>query len=380
MDFSFSKPQNIFRRSVRDFLVRECPKEYVREGDEKGHPPFEVYQKIAKLGWLGIGLPAKYGGSGGGLIELAIMLEEVARRDYALAWMIVRALIYGARVILKNGDEQQRERFLPGIIKGEYMFCFGLSEPNAGSDATAVSTSAVPDGSDFLINGQKVFLTGLQIADYCFLVTRTANTPKRHEGITTFVVDARSAGIEIRPIPTVGMRTVATNRVFFNNVRVPRENMLGALNDGWKVVQSELEESRAAYAVVTAGAAGAVLEEATEYAKERNQFGQPIAKFQAIRHKLADMQLDVYIAQNIAYRLVWMVDQGLPVRKEAAMTKLFCSEAYSRVADQGLQIFGGYGYSMDHDVQRHWRDARLARIGEGSSEIQRDMIAREVLG
>ncbi|MFC1918147.1 acyl-CoA dehydrogenase family protein [Chloroflexota bacterium] len=378
MDFSFSEEQKMLRQSFRDFMERECTPEYVKDGDEQGKPPYELYNEIARLGWLGIALPKKYGGEGKGITELAIMLEEVARKHYALAWMIIRALIYGARALEKNGTEAQKKHFIPKIIKGESMFCFGLTEPEAGSDAGAVALAAKQDGDGYILNGQKIFLSGFHIADYCVLVTRTATMARRQQGITTFIVDTKSPGIEATPIPTLGMRTIPTNQVFFNDVKVPRENILGRLHEGWGVVMSELEASRAVYAVVTAGAASGVLEEAIKYAGERVQFGQPIGKFQAIRHKLADMQLDTYIAHNLAYRLAWMVDQGLPARKEAAMTKLFCSEAYNRVADQALQVFGGYGYAMDYPLQRHYRDSRLGRIGEGSSEIQRDIIAREL--
>lgn len=378
MDFSFSEEQEILRATVAKFMKKECPREYVRECDEEKKVPFEVFHKIADQGWLGLAIPEEYSGCGGTVIDLALLLEETARISLALADLIYRARIHGGMNILSFGTDEQKEEFLPGIAKGKLIFCIGLTEPNAGSDAASLTTSAVADGDDFIINGNKMFTTNMHIADYCLLYTRTDKTGTKHKGITAFLVDARSPGIEIRPINTLGMRATTTNEVVYDNVRVPGKNMLGELNKGWTVATGQLGAERFGLAAMCTGAAQSVLDDALQYAKERVQFGRPIGKFQAISHKLADMQVEVDISRLLTYRLAWMAAQDTSDLKIAAITKLYATEAYKHISDMGMQILGGYGYAMEYDMQRHFRDSRILTIGGGSSEIQRNIIAKSL--
>ncbi|MDY7033291.1 MAG: acyl-CoA dehydrogenase family protein [Thermodesulfobacteriota bacterium] len=378
MNFGFSEEQEMLRATIGKFMKNECSVQYVRECDEGQKVPFEVFHKIADQGWLGLAVPEEYGGSGGTIIDLAILLEETAKVSLALADLIYRARVHGGMNILKCGTEEQKKELLPGIAGGKLIFCIGLTEPNTGSDAASLTTSAVADGEDYIIVGTKMFTTNMHVADYCLLYVRTDKTAPKHKGITTFLVDTKSPGIKIRPVHTLGMRATITNEVVYENVRVPKRNILGKLNEGWTVATSQLGAERFGLAAMCTGAAQSVLDDALQYAKERVQFGRPIGKFQAISHKLADMQVEVDVSRLLTYRLAWMVTQGTSDLKTAAITKLYTAEAYKHVSDLGMQILGGYGYTMEFDMQRHFRDSRLVTIGGGSSEIQRNIIAKSL--
>ena len=378
MDFSFSEEQEILRAAVVKFMKRECPREYTRRCDEEKIPPLVLFKKIGELGWLGLAIPEEYGGSGGSVVDLAILLEETARVSIALSDLIYRARVHGGMNIQNCGTEEQKRELLPGIASGNLIFCIGLTEPNAGSDAASLITSAVPDGDDYIINGRKIFTTNIHIADYCLLYARTDSNAPKHQGITAFLVNTKSPGVTIDPINTLGMRATVTNEVVYDNVKVPQKNILGKLNEGWSISSTQLGAERFGLAAMCTGAAQSVLDDALQYAKDRVQFGRPISKFQAISHKLADMQAEVDISRLLTCRLAWMADHGTSNLKTAAITKLYTSEAYKHVSDLGMQILGGYGYTMEYDIQRHFRDSRLLTIGGGSSEIQKNIIAKSM--
>jgi alkylation response protein AidB-like acyl-CoA dehydrogenase len=265
---------------------------------------------------------------------------------------------------------------LPKILRGEISFCFGLTEPNSGSDAAALTTRARAADGGFVINGQKIFTSGMDISDYCLLVTRTSTTGKKQEGITNFLVDTKSPGIVVRKIQTLGQRAIGTTEVFYTNVQVPASAVLGDVDQGWAAVDAYLWYERLCLSAARTGAALAAFEYALDYAKGRKQFGQPIGKFQAISHKLADMKVMLDISRTLVYRFAWLLSQGKATREDAAVLKLYTGETYKAVSDMGLQILGGYGYCMEYPLQRFFRDSRLAVIGAGTSEIQRNIIAR----
>ena len=375
---AFTEQQEMLRQAVRDFVRRECPREYVRRADEEKRPPWEAFRALARQGWLGLGIPEEYGGAGGGPTEAAILLEELGRGFLDLALWVFRMLAYGGYAIIRDGTEEQRRRFLPRVAQGEVVFCFALTEPEAGSDAAAVSTRAVADGDGFVLNGQKMFTSGFHVSDRCLLVARTGWSGPKHHGMTNFLVDCRAPGITARPIDTLGHRSIATNQVFLENVRVGREDILGKPNEGWAGLMAYLEYERLCLSAARTGSAQAALGEALEYAKTRKQFGRPIGHFQAIAHKLADMQMMVDISQALVYRYAGLLEAGKARRRDAAILKLYTSETYKAVADMGLQVLGGYGYTMEYDMQRHFRDSRLGTIGAGSSEIQRNIIAKDI--
>jgi alkylation response protein AidB-like acyl-CoA dehydrogenase len=376
MDFSFTTEQETLRAHIQELLDEVCPPEYAERCDSGARPPREAYEALAKYGWFGLILPAEYGGSGGSPIELAILLEETGRHFEELAMWVFRTLTYGGYAVMLHGSREQKETLLPKVARGELSFCFGLTEPQAGSDAAAVATRAAAIDGGYVINGQKVFTSGMDISDYCLLVTRTSTGEKKQQGITNFLVDTKLPGIEIRKIETLGQRAIGTTQVFYTDVKVPTSAVLGQVDQGWEAVDSYLWYERLCLSAARTGAAAAAFEYALDYAKNRKQFGRPIGQFQAISHKLADMKMMLDISRMLVYRFAWLMSQGKATRNDAAVVKLYTGETYKTVSDHGLQILGGYGYCMEYPMQRFFRDSRLAVIGAGTSEIQRNIIAR----
>ena len=379
MDYSFTQDQLDLQNHIQDLLAAECPPEYAEACDRQGTPPVEAYKALAKMGWLGLIIPKKFGGAGGNAIDLAILLEAAGRHFEELGVWLFRTITYGGWAVMEHGTDAQKEFFLPKVANGELSFCFGLTEPASGSDAAALETRAKPDGNgNYIINGQKMFTSGMDISDYCLLVARTEQSEIKQNGITNFLIDTRLDGIEVRKIETLGHRAIGTTQVFYSDVRVPETAVLGEVNKGWSSADSYLWYERLCLSAARTGAATAAFEYALDYAKNRKQFGRSIGKFQAISHKLADMKVMLDVSRTMVYRFAWLVSEGKANRHDAAVLKLYTSEAYKSVADMGLQILGGYGYCMEYPLQRFFRDARLAVIGAGSSEIQRNIIARNL--
>jgi len=376
MDFSFTPDQEALRYHVKELLDEVCPQDYAKRCDDECRPPREAFAALAKHGWFGLILPVEYGGTGGSAIDLAIVLEEVGRHYEELAMWFFRTLCYGAYAIMRQGTKEQKDTLLPKILRGEISFCFGLSEPESGSDAAALKTRATAVDGGYVINGQKVFTSGMDISDYCLLVARTSAGAKKQQGITTFLVDTKLPGVEIKKIETLGHRAIGTTQVFYSDVRVPASALLGQVDRGWEAVDSYLWYERLCLSAARTGAALAAFDYALAYAKERKQFGKPIGEYQAISHKLADMKVMLDVSQTLVYRFAWLMSQGKATRNDAAVLKLYTGETYKAVSDMGLQILGGYGYCMEYPMQRFFRDSRLAVIGGGTSEIQRNIIAR----
>ncbi|MGC2519089.1 MAG: acyl-CoA dehydrogenase family protein [Burkholderiales bacterium] len=376
MDYSFSADQETLRAHLKELLDAACPPEYAERCDNEARPPREAYEALAKHGWFGLIVPAEYGGTGGSALDLAILLEECGRHFEELAMWVFRTLTYGGYAVVRHGTREQKEQLLPRVVRGELAFCFGLTEPHSGSDAAALTTRATAAAGGYVINGQKVFTSGMDISDYCLLVTRTASGGKQQHGITNFLVDTKLPGIEVRKIKTLGHRAIGTTQVFYNDVKVPKAAVLGEVDRGWEAVDAYLWYERLCLSAARTGAASTAFEYALDYAKNRQQFGRPIGKFQAISHKLADMKMMLDISRTLVYRFAWLMSQGKATRHDAAVLKLYTGETYKTVSDLGLQILGGYGYCMEYPMQRFFRDARLATIGAGTSEIQRNIIAR----
>ncbi|MDP2242284.1 MAG: acyl-CoA dehydrogenase family protein [Burkholderiales bacterium] len=376
MDFSFTPDQESLRSHIQELLDEVCPAEYAERCDNEAQPPREAYAALARQGWFGLILPQEYGGAGGSPIELAILLEETGRHFEELAMWLFRTLTYGGYAVLQHGTREQKEALLPRVARGEISFCFGLTEPHAGSDAAALSTKATAVDGGYVINGQKVFTSGMDISEYCLLVTRTSSGAKKQQGITNFLVDTRLPGIEIKKIQTLGQRAIGTTQVFYTDVKVPASAVLGQVDKGWEAVDAYLWYERLCLSAARTGAATAAFEYALAYAKSRKQFGRAIGEFQAVSHKLADMKMMLDISRTLVYRFAWLMSQGKATRHDAAVVKLYTGETYKAVSDMGLQILGGYGYCMEYPMQRFFRDSRLATIGAGTSEIQRNIIAR----
>ena len=376
MDFNFTPDQETLRDHIRQLLDEVCPPEYAEKCDNERRPPREAYDALAKHGWFGLSLPTEYGGMGGSAIDLAILLEEAGRHFEELGIWVFRTLTYGGYAVVQHGTPEQKATLLPKVLRGELSFCLGLTEPQSGSDAAALTTRATATDGGYLINGQKVFTSGMDISDYCLLVARTSTGAKKQQGITNFLVDTKLPGIEIRKIKTLGHRAIATTQVFYTDVKVPASAVLGKVDHGWEAVDAYLWYERLCLSAARTGAATAAFGYALEYAKTRKQFGRPIGQFQAISHKLADMKMMLDISRTMVYRFAWLMSEGKATRQDAAVLKLYTGETYKAVSDMGLQILGGYGYCMEYPMQRFFRDSRLATIGAGTSEIQRNIIAR----
>jgi acyl-CoA dehydrogenase len=377
MNLGLTPEQEMLRRVAREFARRELTPEYLRDLDATGRAPHELLPKMAALGFTGLPIPTEYGGSGGSTVDVTVLLEELGRTSLSIASLLNRAIGFGTETILKFGTEEQKRFFLPRVCAGEMIFAFSLTEPNAGSDAASIQTRAVAAGDAFVIEGAKIFTTGAGECPYLVVATRTDPAAPKHKGISLFLVDATTPGITCRKIEKLGMRGAGgLYEVHYDGVRVPRAALLGSLNGGWAAVTATLERVRLAQAAYCVGCGQQVVDDAVRYAQQRQQFGQPIGKFQAISHMLADLQVETDAARLLLYRAAWLVDEKVPCVKEASMANLYATEALVRVTSDAMRVYGGYGFTLEFDIQRHFRDARLFVIGDGSSQIQRNLIAR----
>ncbi len=376
MDYELTPEQELLRSTVREFCDREISPESVREHDREHRAPRELYDKLAAQGWLGINISEQHGGGGAGAVEVAILLEELGRAFLDLSFWVFRTVTWGGLAIGRDGTEEQRKELLPRIASGDLTVCFSLTEPDAGSDAASISLSAVEDGDDYVLNGQKVFTSGFKVSDLDIVAARTSSEGKKHHGITNFIVDTDSPGLESQPIETLGHWPLGTAMLYFTDVRVPRTRMLGKLHDGWRDLGVYLRYERLCLSAARTGASESALSDSVAYALERKQFDKPISEFQAVSHRLAEMQTMVEISQMLVYRYASRLDRDLATTRDAAILKLYACEAYKQVADMGLQVLGGYGYTNEYDLERHFRESRLGVIGAGTSDIQRNIIAK----
>ncbi|GMV01157.1 MAG: acyl-CoA/acyl-ACP dehydrogenase [Burkholderiaceae bacterium] len=376
-DFGLTEEQKMMRESLLRLATRTLPVERIRGLDRDGGWPTEAYQALAKAGWLGLLYPEKYGGMDGSYMDLAVLLETLSYHYACLGTTYMTSPIYAGLQVLHHGSEQLRQDYLVPMLRGELYFAFALTEPQTGSDAAAIKTHAIRSGDEYVVRGQKWFITSAHVADWLVVVVKTdpkADPP--HKGFSLLFIDARSPGVTIRPIETLGRHTTHTNQIFFDDVRVPARNLLGEENRGWKQLMRGLNLERVAIAACGAGNAQKALEIAQDYATQRMQFGQPISKLQVIAHKLADMRIKAEVARLVTYRTAEMMDAGHDARMETAIAKVVATENDFQCADIGMQVMGGAGYSMEHDMQRLFRDSRLGPIGGGSNEIQRNIIGK----
>jgi butyryl-CoA dehydrogenase len=378
MDFQLGEEQRMVRDMVRDFAAKEIAPR-AAEVDRTEEFPADNIQKMAKLGLLGLPYPEKYGGGGGDYLSYAIAVEEIARACGSTALIYAAHVSLGCGPIYNFGTEAQKQKWLPRLCSGQGLGAFGLTEPEAGSDAGSTRTVAVRDGDAFVLNGSKMWITSGAIAD---VVTCTAKTDPAAgtRGISCFLVAKGTPGfIPGKNEPKMGLKGSVTSALSLENCRVPAENLLGKEGEGFRQMLITLDAGRISIGAMALGLAQAALDEATRYSKERVQFGQPIAKFQAIQWMIADMATEIDAARLMIYRAAAMKDAGQRFTREAAMAKLYASEVAERAGFKAIQIHGGYGYSREYPVERIYRDQRLCTIGEGTSEIQRLVIAREVL-
>ena len=381
LNFELSEEQNILRQSVRSFAEKVI-KPVAQELDEKEEFSEEITKEMAKMGLLGMFVSPTYGGSGLDYVSYIIAVEEIARIDGSHAATIAAGNSLGIGPIYYFGNEEQKKYWLPPLCEGKILAAFGLTEPNAGSDAGNSQTTAVEDGNEWVINGSKIFITN-SACDMTGVIIVQAVTGKRADGkkeISCFLVPADANGLTKRAMKGKLMwRASNTGELYFDDVRVPKENMLGKRGEGFHQMLSTLDGGRLSIGAMGLGGAQGAFELAVRYAKERVQFGQPIINFQINQFKIADMAMEIELARNLLYKACWLRDNNKPFAKYAAMAKLYCSEVMKRVANEAVQIHGGYGLMKEYNVERFFRDYKLLEIGEGTSEIQRVVISRHVL-
>jgi alkylation response protein AidB-like acyl-CoA dehydrogenase len=378
MDFQLDDAHLQIRQMVRDFCEEEV-KPHARGWDETCEFPRAVVAKLGELGLLGVTVPEELGGAGLDMLALAVVVEEIGRYDGSLALTVASHNGLGTSQIRYFGTEAQRQRFVPPLARGEKLAAWGLTEPGSGSDAAGLASSAVRKGDRWILNGSKMFITQGTVGDTFVVLARTS-PEKAQKGITAFVLEKGMKGFSQSAIHAkLGMRSSDTAELHMEDVDVPDENRVGEVDHGFLDTLSILDRGRITIGALAVGLARGAVEEARAYAQERKAFGKPIAEFQAIAFALADMATDVDAARLLVWRSAALCDAGLPFGREASMGKLFASEAAMRATGKAIQILGGYGYTRDYPVERYFRDAKLCEIGEGTSEIQRLVIARSIL-
>ena len=375
MNFGNTSDQELMLQSVRSLLDDVCSMDYAAKCDINHTPPREAFNAMAQNGWLGLIAPESFGGSGGSPTDLALVLEETGHHFEELGLWLFRSFTYGCYAILQHGTDEQKQRIVPGAANGKLSFAFALSEPDSGSDAASLRTRAMIDGDYFIVNGRKQWTSGMDIADYALVALRTNDLGKKQLGISTLMIDTKLPGIEVRKVATLGQHAIGTTEVTFTDVRVPRTALLGQLDHGWAVCEDTLRYERLCLSAVRIGAARQAFEYALDYAKTRHQFGKPIGSFQVTQHKFADMKVMLDTSFTMVRRYAWLMENGKAERADTAVIKYYIAESYKTISDMCLQILGGYGYSMEYPMQRFFRDSRLATIGGGTSEIQKNIIA-----
>ncbi len=378
MDFRLDEEHEMFRQTVYQFCQNEIAPRAL-EVDQTHEFPWDNIKKMAALGLLGVPFPEEWGGAGGDTLMYAIAVEEVSRACGSTGITLAAHTSLGTAPFYLFGTEEQKRKYLTPLAQGKKLGAFGLSEAGAGSDAAGTKTTAVLDGDEWVINGSKNWITSGSIADVLVFVAMTDKSKGAH-GISSFIVEKGTPGFNYgKAEQKMGLRGSITSQLFFDNCRLPKENILGQPNDGFKQFMQILDAGRISIGAMALGIAQAAFDAALRYSKERQQFGRPISDFQAIQFKLADMATQLEAARLLIYRSAWLKDNKLPFGKEAAMAKLFASEVGESICREAIQIHGGYGYIEEYHVERYYRDVRLTTIGEGTSEIQRIVIARHVL-
>jgi alkylation response protein AidB-like acyl-CoA dehydrogenase len=370
-----TEEQTMLRDTARKLMQRVATPEHIRKLDRERLYPYELYDAWIEAGIFALPFPEEYGGLGRGILDLAIVAEEISVPSSDVVMAFGGSMFCGLNV-LRMGSDAQRREWLPKLLSGKIRFSISMSEPDAGSDIGAMRTTATRDGDSYVINGQKIWATGAGAKNnFINVYVKTDTKANYRQGMSLFLVDNTTPGLEVRKLDMLGRRSVGTFELTFNNVRVPADRLIGGENNGWNVVLAGLQAERVTAAACDCGSARGVFEMALAYAQERKQFNRSIGTFQSIAHALADMQTEIEAAWSMTLRAATMLGAGQNALREITMAKLLASEAYVKAANTGMQIMGGFGYSMEFDMQRHYRDARAATIAAGTSQIQRNLIA-----
>jgi butyryl-CoA dehydrogenase len=377
LDFSLTPEQKLFQKTVREFCEKEI-KPLTQKIDQEEYFPKELYKKMGKMGMLAMTVPQKYGGAGIDRISYMIALEEISRVCGSTGITVEAHNSLGVGHIFEKGTEEQRKKYLPNILNGNELAAWALTEPNAGSDAGSLQTTAVLDGDEWVLNGTKQFITSGDIAWVTTIMAKTAKD-KGAKGISAFIVERDTPGFKVGQLEDkLGLRGSHTAELILEDCRIPKENLLDTEGMGFIGAMNILDRGRTAIGAMSVGIARGALEESLEYAKQRQQFGKPIGKNQAIQWMIADMATQIDAARLLVYRAAHMEDLNIPFTKEAAMAKLFASDIAMNATVKAMQIFGGYGYMREYPLERYYRDIKLCQIGEGTSEVQKMVIARQL--
>jgi alkylation response protein AidB-like acyl-CoA dehydrogenase len=378
MDFEYSTEQKLLRDSVGKLMRRLATPENLRRLDRERLYPYEIYDAWVEAGLFALPFATEYGGLGGTVLDLAIVSEEIGRYSADVA-MAFGGSIFCALNVARKGSEEQKHYWLPKLISGEIRMSISMSEPDAGSDVGSMRTQARRDGNEYVISGQKIWATGAG-AKNNFINVYVKTDPKAHyrQGMSLFLVDNTTPGLDIRKLDMLGRRSVGTYELNFNDARIPPDRLIGGENKGWECILSGLQAERVVAAACDCGSARGVLDLAVDYAKDRRQFGRAIGTFQAIAHMLANTEAEVEAAWALTQKAAWRVSRNEDALKEITIAKLLAAEAYVKAANVGMQVMGGFGYNMEFDMQRHFRDARAATIAAGTSEMQRNIIAGQM--
>ncbi len=378
MSHFLTEEQELMRNIAREFAKTEIAP-IAKELDNTGEFPHAWVKKCAELGFLGVSIPEEYGGVGADVLSESLIIEEIAKESGSLALIIDAHTSLGCMPLLFEGTEAQKQKYLVPAAQGEKLMSFGLTEPGAGSDAGSTKTTAVLDGNEWVINGSKCWITNIGVAE-TYIITAKTDPEKGNRGISAFIIEKGTPGFEIgKWEKKMGLNNSATGELFFRNCRIPKENLLGTINRGFPLFLKGLDEGRIAISAMAVGMAQGCLDRSIVYAKERVQFGRPIAQFQAISFYLAEMATQIEMARTMLYRVARMRDAGLKYTAEASMLKLFASEMCCWVCDKAVQIHGGNGYSKEFEVERFMRDAKLLTIGEGTSEVCKIVISGNLM-
>jgi len=378
MDFLLTQEQEILKDSIKNFAEKEI-RPRIKESDTKGEWPEELTQKLGDMGLLGIVIPPEYSGAGYTNVDYVIILEEISKVDPSVGLVVAAHNSLCSNHINLFGNEEQKKKYLTRLASGQTLGAWGLTEPEAGSDAAALKTRAVKDGNEWVLNGTKLFITNGSLAEI-HVVMAITDPEKGRKGISAFVLEKGTEGFKAgKKEDKLGIRSADTSELIFEDVRVPAENMLGQEGSGYRQAMVILDGGRVSIAGFSLGIAAGALETSLKYAKERVQFNRPIADFQAIQWMLADGFTELEAARLLTYRAAYLEDQGKRIPKESAMAKLFASELAVKASSMAVQIFGGYGFTKEYPVEKFYRDSKLATIGEGTSEIQRWIVAQKVL-
>lgn len=375
MNFDLTEEQQMIKKMMREFSTEVVAPGAVDRDRTKAFP-VEIFEQLSEMGLMGLPFSEEYGGAGGDTISFAIVTEELSRACASTGITYSAHISLGGAPLHLFGTEEQKKQYLTPISKGESFGAFGLTEPNAGSDAGGTQTTAVEDGDDYVINGSKVYITNASYAKHLAITAITANDNGKKE-ISAIIVPTDAEGFTIIDnYEKMGLNASNTTELVLDNVRVPKENLLGVRGNGFKQFLVTLDGGRIGIGAMAVGIAQGAYERALQYSKERKQFGKTLSEFQVTQFKLADMAMKIELARNMVYKAAWLKDEGRPFSKEAAMCKLYASEIAMEVADEAIQIHGGYGYMREYEVERMMRDAKLLEIGEGTSEVQRMVIAK----